>query len=94
MALRFSVLGQQPERLLPELIVGWFIALLVLGSQGRTRIFGTIVVAITDRGRGRHVSAALCFGVDVPDIKLRWLLLFVWLLLRERQVGRADSNDR
>ena len=50
----FYVLGQQPERLLPDLIVAWFVALLVLGSQGRTRIFGTIVMGTLDRRRDRH----------------------------------------
>ena len=89
----FSVLGQQPERLLPELIVAWFIALLVLGSQGRTRIFGTIVIGtlitaevITHRRpslwsrRGGHQAAM------APSVRLA--------PLRERQVGRADPNDR
>ena len=41
--LAFPVLGQTPERLLPELVLLWFIALLLTGTQGRSRILGWIV---------------------------------------------------
>lgn len=90
----FSVLGQQPERLLPELIVGWFVALLVLGSQGRTRIFGTIVLGALIAAEVITIGGPV-LGVDVADIKLRWLLPFVWLLFESakraaptRTIGR------
>ena len=95
----FLVLGQQPERLLPELIVGWFIALLVLGSQGRSRIFGTIVVGTLIAAEVITIGGPV-FGVDVPDIKLRWLLPFVWLAFESaksmapvRTIGRLRASS-
>ena len=87
----FSVLGQQPERLLPELIVAWFIALLVLGSQGRTRIFGAIVLGTLIAAEVITIGGPV-FGADVADIKLRWLLPFVWLLFESAKLGRAGPE--
>ena len=87
----FSVLGQQPERLLPELIVAWFVALLVLGSQGRARIFGAIVVGTLIAAEVVTIGGTV-FGVDVADIKLRWLLPFVWLLFESAKSGEPTLS--
>jgi hypothetical protein len=74
----FFVLGQQLERVLPDLIVVWFVALLLFGSEGRTRVLGWVVMTIVVVGEvATFVGPQL--GIDVPDIKLRWLLPFVWL---------------
>lgn len=95
----FMVLGQQPERLLPELIVAWFVALLVLGSQGRTRIFGTIVIGTLIAAEVVTLGGSVV-GIDVPDIKLRWLLPFVWFAFESaksaahaRAVGRVHASS-
>ena len=87
----FSVLGQQPERLLPELIVAWFVALLVLSSQGRTRIFGAIVVGTLIAAEVVTIGGTV-FGVEVADIKLRWLLPFVWLLFESAESGEPTQS--
>ena len=75
----FFVLGQQLERVLPDLIVVWFVALLLLGSEGKTRILGWVVMTIVVVGEVATLAGPLV-GLDVPDIKIRWLLPFVWLL--------------
>ena len=75
----FFVLGQQLERVLPDLIVVWFIALLLLGSEGKTRILGWVVMTVVVVGEIATLAGPLV-GIDVPDIKVRWLLPFVWLL--------------
>jgi hypothetical protein len=75
----FFVLGQQMERVLPDLIAVWFVALLLLGSEGKTRILGWVVMTIVVVGEiATLVGPPL--GIDVPDIKIRWLLPFIWLL--------------
>ena len=91
----FFVLGQAPERILPELILGWFVALLVLGSEGRTRILGAIILAVTI-GWEVMTLAGPVIGFDVPDIKLRWLLPFVWLLFESAKAapGAASRSMR
>ena len=77
----YEVLGQWPEGWLPDVIILWFVALLVLDSQGKSRILGLVAVSI-----------ALCFELyshilrylgtsDTGSLKLLMLLPFVWLLL-------------
>src|SRR5215216_3627017 len=76
----YKVLGQWPEGWLPDVLILWFVAMLVLDSRGKSRILGIVAV-----------SVAVCFdlyihvlrfGGDSPAQILRLLmrLLFVWLL--------------
>jgi hypothetical protein len=76
----YEVLGQWPEGWLPDVVILWFVALLVLDSQGKSRILGIVAVSI-----------ALCFELyshilrfggtsDTGSLKLLMLLPFVWLL--------------
>src|SRR5215208_1981732 len=77
----YEVLGQWPEGWLPDVIILWFVGMLVLNSQGKSRILGIVAV-----------SLAVCFELyshtlryvgtsDTGSLKLLLLLLFVWLLL-------------
>jgi hypothetical protein len=77
----YEVLGQWPEGWLPDVIILWLVAMLVLDSQGKSRILGIVAVSI-----------AVCFelyshtlrflGTSPTEIlRLLMLLLFVWLLL-------------
>jgi hypothetical protein len=77
----YEVLGQWPEGWLPDVVILWFAALLVLDSQGKSRILGIVAVSI-----------AVCFELyshilrfggtsDTGSLKLLMLLPFVWLLL-------------
>jgi hypothetical protein len=76
----YEVLGQWPEGWLPDVLILWFVALLVLDSQGKSRILGIVAV-----------SLAVCFELyshilrfggtsDTGSLKLLMLLPFVWLL--------------
>jgi hypothetical protein len=76
----YQVLGQWPEGWLPDVVLLWFVALLVLDSQGKSRILGFVVL-----------SLAICFELyshilrfggtsDTGSLKLLMLLPFVWLL--------------
>src|SRR5215216_7805073 len=77
----YEVLGQWPEGWLPDVLILWFVAMLVLDSQGKSRILGIVAMSI-----------ALCFELyshilrylgssDTGSLRLLMLLLFVWLLL-------------
>src|SRR5215207_5200704 len=77
----YEVLGQWPEGWLPDVLILWLVAMLVLDSQGKSRIFGIVAV-----------SLALCLqlyshtlrflGTSPTEIlRLLMLLLFVWLLI-------------
>jgi hypothetical protein len=76
----YQVLGQWPEGWLPDVVIVWFVAMLVLDSQGKSRILGIVAVSI-----------AVCFELyshilrfggtsDTGSLKLLMLLPFVWLL--------------
>jgi hypothetical protein len=76
----YQVLGQWPEGWLPDVVILWFVAMLVLDSQGKSRILGIVAVSI-----------AVCFELyshilrylgtsDTGGLKLLMLLPFVWLL--------------
>ena len=77
----YEVLGQWPEGWLPDVVILWFVAMLVLDSQGKSRIFGIVAVSIAVCSE--LYSHILRFGgtSDTGSLKLLILLPFVWLLL-------------
>jgi hypothetical protein len=77
----YEVLGQWLEGWLPDVVILWFVALLVFDSQGKSRILG--IVALSIAVCSEIYSHILRFGgtSDTGSLKLLVLLLFVWLLL-------------
>jgi hypothetical protein len=76
----YEVLGQWPEGWLPDVVILWFVAMLLIDSQGKSRILGFVALSI-----------AVCFELyshilrylgtsDTGSLKLLMLLPFVWLL--------------
>jgi hypothetical protein len=78
--IAYEVLGQWPEGWLPDVVILWLVAMLVLDSQGKSRIFGIVAVSIAVCSE--LYSHTLRFGGTSPTaiLKLLLLLLFVWLL--------------
>jgi hypothetical protein len=76
----YEVLGQWPEGWLPDVIILWFVGMLVFDSQGKSRILG--IVALSIAVCSELYSHILRFGgtSDTGSLKLLVLLLFVWLL--------------
>src|SRR5829696_7225988 len=77
----YEVLGQWPEGWLPDVVILWFVALLLIDSQGKSRIFGIVAVSIAVCFE--LYSHTLRFLGTAPSgtLKLLMLLLFVWLLV-------------
>src|SRR5215211_419814 len=77
----YEVLGQWPEGWLPDVVILWLVALLVLDSQGKSRILGIVAVSIAVCSE--IYSHTLRFLGTSPSatLKLLLLLLFVWLLI-------------
>src|SRR5215211_636717 len=77
----YEVLGQWPEGWLPDVVILWFVAMLVLDSQGKSRILGFVAVSIAVCSEiYSHILRFL--GTSPTEIlRLLMLLLFVWLLL-------------
>jgi hypothetical protein len=76
----YGVLGQWPEGWLPDVVILWFVAMLVLDSRGKSRILG--IVAVSVGVCYELYSHILRFGGSSPSqiLRLLMLLLFVWLL--------------
>ena len=76
----YEMLGQWPEGWLPDVLILWFVAMLVLDSRGKTRILGIIALSIAVCTE--LYSHILRFGgaSDTGSLKLLMLLPFVWLL--------------
>jgi hypothetical protein len=79
--IAYEVLGQWPEGWLPDVLILWLVAMLVLDSQGKSRILGIVAVSIAVCSE--IYSHVLRFGGTSPTatLKLLMLLLFVWLLI-------------
>ena len=75
----FDVLGQQLERVLPDVVYVWFAVLLLTGTAGLTRYVGWVVVPVV-LGLEVAIAVGALIGVDVPFIKATIFLPFVWLL--------------
>src|SRR5215217_6380683 len=80
----YEVLGQWPEGWLPDVLILWLVAMLVLDSRGKSRILGIVAM-----------SVAVCLEVyshiltfsgtslteEAGTLKLLLLVPFVWLLI-------------
>ncbi len=90
----FDVLGQAIEGVLPYLIQVWFIALFVGASHGKSRIVGAITMSVV---LGFEIAGLVgpVVGLDVPSLKVLFLLPFVWLLFEsaKRPSRTAPSQE-
>ena len=77
----YEVLGQWPEGWLPDVVILWFVAMLVLDSQGKSRILGIVAVSIAVCSELYSHILRYVGTSDTGSLKLLMLLLFVWLLL-------------
>jgi hypothetical protein len=81
--LAYDVLGQRLEGRLPDLIILWFVAMLLIDSQGKTRIlgFGAMSIAVGSEVY-KYTLAYLGTPIEAQPEILRALMLlpFVWLL--------------
>src|SRR5215210_4421805 len=81
--LAYEVLGQRLEGRLPDLIILWFVAMLVFDSQGKTRILGFAATSIAVGSEVyKYTLAYLGTPIEAQPQMLRALMLLplVWLL--------------
>jgi len=78
--LAFDILGQQLERILPDVVYIWFAALLLTGTSGYSRLVGwAIVPALFGLELAIVIGAQI--GIDVPFLKFMIFAPFLWLLI-------------
>lgn len=88
--LAFEVLGQQLERVLPDVVYVWFAALLLTGSAGWSRFIGWAIVPVLF-GLEAAIVIGAQIGVEVPFLLPVIFLPFVWLLVES--VRSATSSQ-
>src|SRR5215216_2271120 len=77
----YEVLGQWPEGWLPDVLILWFVAMLVLDSQGKSRILGIVAVSLAVCSEIYSHTLRYLGTSPTATLKLLLLLLFVWLLI-------------
>ena len=77
----YEVLGQWPEGWLPDVLILWFVAMLVFDSQGKSRILGIVAVSIAVCSELYSHTVRFLGTSPSGTLKLLMLLLFVWLLI-------------
>ena len=88
----YGLLGIWPERVLALGIYAWFFGLLLLGTEGRTRLIGWAIVPIVT---AYHVIGAAgdLLAFSVPNLGVISLLLpFVWLLIEGAKRSAPDAT--
>lgn len=80
----FDLLGRHVERLLPDVVFLWFVALLLLGSAGKSRLLGCAVLLIVVSLEIATLVGVL-LGGRLPNVKVIILLPFVWLLFESAE---------
>src|SRR5215211_2109775 len=77
----YEVLGQWPEGWLPDVLILWLVAMLVLDSQGKSRILGIVAVSIAVCLEVYSHTLRFLGTSPTEILRLLMLLLFVWLLI-------------
>src|SRR5215217_3917519 len=79
--IAYEVLGQWPEGWLPDVVILWLVAMLVLDSQGKSRILGIVAVSIALCLQLYSHTLRYLGSSPTEILRLLMLLLFVWLLI-------------
>jgi len=79
--IAYEVLGQWPEGWLPDVVILWLVAMLVLDSQGKSRILGIVAVSIAVCLEVYSHTLRFLGTSPTEILRLLMLLLFVWLLI-------------
>jgi hypothetical protein len=94
--LAYQVLGQWPESLFPALLILWFVAMLLMDSQAKTRIWGFVAMSIVVGFEVyRYTLAYLGTPIEAQPQILRLLMLlpFVWLLFETTKKTHLIQED-
>ena len=82
-SLSYQVLGNWPERVLPDLFILWLVPLLLMTSRGRTRVLGFVAVIVVVCLE-LYSYGLLLFGTSAgalaSGLKVLYLIPFAWLL--------------
>lgn len=87
----YQVLGQRLEAWLVDLLLLWFIALLLMDSQGKTKVLGFIAVSLAVGFEIYKYSLSFWGGVPAESLKLLFLLPIAWFLFESKKTLLEDN---
>ena len=88
--LAFQVLGQGLESWLIDLFILWFVAVLIMDSQGKTRVFGFIVLSIVVVLEVYRIGVMFLGGTTSGALKLVYFLAIIWFLFESAKKVRRQ----
>lgn len=88
----FTVLGQGVEKLLGDLYFVWCIGMLFTDSEGKTRIFGFVVLSFVVGLELYLYTVTMRGGIPEESLKLLYFLLFIWLLFESKKTLRHSKS--
>ena len=74
------------------MVLAWFAVVLLLGSRGRSRILGWVVMSVVVGVEVLAVAGPIV-GIHVDSQKLLFLLPFVWLLVESAKPAADRGRD-
>lgn len=86
--LAFQVLGQRLEKWLGDVLIFWFVAMLLMDSRGKTRILGFVAMSIVVFLELYSYGLSYFGGsldAEAPSLKALYLLPFVWFLFESKK---------
>lgn len=91
--LVYQVLGQRLEAWLVDGLIVWFVALLLMDSQSKTRILGFVAMSIVVCFEVYKYSLAYFGDTPAESLKLLFLLPMVWFLFESKKKISLDVKD-
>jgi hypothetical protein len=89
--LVFQVWGQRLEAGLVDVLIVWFVALLFMDSQGKTRILGFVAMSFVVCFEIYKYSLSYFGAAPAESLKLLFLLPMVWFLFEsKKQISLAS----
>jgi len=92
----FQLLGQQLERVLPDVLILWFVVVLFTDSRGRTRVLGFAlvgpVVIVELVGYGFSAFGGSIYDA-APILKAALLLPFIWFAFESAKKPAPDATS-
>ena len=92
--LAYDLLGQRLEKMLGYVFLLWCLVLFLMDSEGKTKVFGAIVIVAVFSLEIYSYGMIYLGGVAAATLKLLYIPLFVWLLLESwKPINTLNATD-
>jgi hypothetical protein len=88
----YDVVGQAPEKVLPDLLMVWFAGVLLVACHGRTRVLGWVLLVLAIGYEVARTIPGSTIDRDVAALRAVYLLPFVWFLVESLKRVRPSPR--